>query len=170
MFINWLRSNRYAAILLTVIRLYLGYEFLIHGWEKIASAKGFDASGFLKNAIAHPVLGPDKSAVFPTYNSFLEHFALPHVDLFNFLVPWGEVLVGCGLILGVMTGAAMFFGLLMNFMFLIAGTVSSNPWFIFLGLFILVAGSNAGKIGGDYWVASWMSDLFRPRHKHRAGA
>ncbi|MGZ4123186.1 MAG: DoxX family membrane protein, partial [Tumebacillaceae bacterium] len=112
MFVNWLRSNKYAALILTLIRLYLGYEFLMAGLEKLTGVKAFDATGFMKNSIAHPVLGPDKSMVYPTFHAFLEHFALPHVGLFNFLVSWGELFVGIGLILGVLTTTAMFFGLL----------------------------------------------------------
>ncbi|KEO85283.1 DoxX family membrane protein [Tumebacillus flagellatus] len=161
MFMQWLRSNRYAALLLTLVRLYVGYEFLHAGWEKIFGEKPFDASGFLKNAIAHPVLGPDKTEIFPTFTAFLKNFALPHVGIFNFLVPWGELLVGLGLILGVLTTAAMFFGVLMNFLYLMAGTVSSNPWDIFLGMFILAAGYNAGMFGGDYWVIPWVRGLFK---------
>ncbi|MBL0388074.1 DoxX family membrane protein [Tumebacillus sp. ITR2] len=170
MFVNWLRSNRYAALLLTLLRLYLGYEFLHAGWEKITGEKAFDATGFLKNSLAHPVLSPDKSTVFPTFQAFLHDFALPHVKIFNFLVPWGELLVGLGLILGILTTSAMFFGVLMNFMYLMAGTVSSNPWDILLGMFILVAGYNAGKFGGDFYVIPWLRGLFnrnKPRDNQR---
>jgi thiosulfate dehydrogenase (quinone) large subunit len=156
MFVNWLRSNVYARIILTFLRIYLGWEWLHAGWEKLTGPKPFDASGFLKNSINHPVLGPDKSVVYPIYNSFLKHFALPNVGLFNFLVPVGEFLVGLGLILGVLTTAAAFFGVLMNFMYMFAGTVSSNPWDILIGTFILTAGFNAGMYGGDYWVIPWL--------------
>ena len=39
----------------------------------------------------------------------------------------GEILVGLGLIFGVLTGIAAFFGRLMNVNYLKAGTVSTNP-------------------------------------------
>lgn len=149
--VKWLRENTVAAGILTVLRLYLGYTWLMAGFEKL-SGGGFDASGFLKGAIANPVKGPDGSVVYGTYVAFLKNFALPNTHLFNTLVPLGEFLVGLGLILGCLTTAAMFFGLVMNFSYLMAGTVSSNPWDILLGAIILFAGYNAGKFGLDRWV------------------
>ena len=40
----------------------------------------------------------------------------------------------------------------MNFAFLMAGTISSNPWDILLAIFIAVAGYNAGKFGLDRFI------------------
>ncbi|WP_462408658.1 DoxX family membrane protein [Neobacillus sp. Marseille-QA0830] len=150
MFNQILRENKVSAIILTVLRLYLGYTWFTAGFHKLTG--GFDASGFLKGAIANPVKGPEGDVLFGWYVKFLDGFALPNVDLFNFIVPWGELLIGLGLILGCLTTAAMFFGLVMNFAFFLAGTVSSNPKDIFLGFIILTAGYNAGRIGLDRWV------------------
>jgi thiosulfate dehydrogenase (quinone) large subunit len=68
----------------------------------------FDASGFLKGAAANPVTGPD-GIVYGGWVSFLESFAIPNADIFNTLIPWGETLVGLGLILGCLSSAAAFF-------------------------------------------------------------
>ncbi|NRD77053.1 DoxX family protein [Bacillus sp. BRMEA1] len=151
MFNKFLRENKLAAYILTVIRLYVGYEFLMAGFEKISSGK-FNAAGFLTGAVMKPVIGPDKAVVYPTYVAFLKHFALPNAHLFNVLVPYGEFLVGLGLILGCLTTAAAFFGLVMNFSYVLAGTVSTNPLDILLGVIILTSGYNAGRIGLDRWV------------------
>ena len=139
MFMNFLRENKIAAGILTVLRLYLGYAWFTAGLGKIQSG-AFDASGFLGNAVANPVKGPDGSVVYGWYVNFLESFAIPNVDMFNFIVPWGETLVGLGLMLGCLTTAATFFGLVMNFSFFLAGTVSHIPTDLFLGFIILAAG------------------------------
>jgi uncharacterized membrane protein YphA (DoxX/SURF4 family) len=154
MFNKFLRENNISAAILTIIRLYLGYAWFTAGWGKITG--GFDASGYLKNAVANPVKGPDGNLVYGWYVNFLESFALPNIELFNFLVPWGEVLVGLGLMLGCFTTAAVFFGLVMNFSFFLAGTVSHNPTDIFLGFIILAAGYNAGRYGLDRWVVPFI--------------
>ena len=154
MFVNWIRSNKVATGLLTILRLYVGYAWITAGYHKLTG--GFDAAGFLKGAIGNPVKGPDGAVVFGWYVDFLKHFALPNVDIFNTMIPVGEFLVGLGLILGCLTTAAMFFGLVMNFAYLFAGTISSNPMDILLGVFIVVAGYNAGRIGLDRWVIPYI--------------
>ncbi|MGF6953779.1 thiosulfate dehydrogenase [quinone] large subunit [Neobacillus sp. B4I6] len=164
MFNKFLRENKIAAAILTVLRLYLGYSWFTAGFHKLTG--GFDAAGFLKGAIANPVKGPDGAVVFGWYVDFLKHFALPNVDVFNVIVPWGETLIGLGLILGCLTTTAMFFGLVMNFSFFLAGTVSHNPRDIFLGFIILTAGYNAGRIGIDRWVVPFVGKMSKKGPDH----
>ncbi|AOF49554.1 hypothetical protein [Tetragenococcus halophilus] len=99
-----------------------------------------------------PVLDDTGVNAYPWYTDFLEEFVFPNIELFDFLVSWGELLVGLGSIFGTLTTTAAFFGLLMNFSYLLAGTASINPTSILIQFFILVAGFNAGKIGLAYWV------------------
>lgn len=160
MITRWLRENTIASILLLIARLYLGWQWLDSGWHKLTG--GFDASGFLKNAVAKPVLdSKTKELVYPNFVSFLDHFALPNAKIFNVLIPYGETLVGLGLILGTLTTVAAFFGLLMNFNFLLAGTVSINPWLVIFGFIIILGSSNSGRFGGDYYVLPYLRKLFK---------
>ncbi|WP_394237621.1 DoxX family protein [Niallia oryzisoli] len=151
MMVKWLRESNVSAIILLLFRLYVGYTFLSHGWQKV-SAGGFDASGFLQGAIKNP-------GVEGWWASFLEGVALPNIDLFNLLVPWGEVLVGLGLILGCLTTAAAFFGVVMNFSFLFSGVANPNSLMALIIVFILVAGANAGKYGLDRWVLPYVRQI-----------
>ncbi|WP_368506057.1 DoxX family protein [Alkalihalophilus sp. As8PL] len=150
MFMNFLRENRYAAGALTVIRLYIGWMWLTVGFGKITG--GFNAEGYLMGVVNNEAV----FAQYPNYYAFIEGFAVPNAEVFSFMVAWGEFLVGLGLILGVFTTAAAFFGVMMNFAFLFAGTISSNPWMILFSIFILAAGANAGRYGGDRWVVPYV--------------
>ncbi|MBP2018263.1 thiosulfate dehydrogenase [quinone] large subunit [Symbiobacterium terraclitae] len=146
-----------------VIRLYVGYQWMTAGWHKIID--GFDASGFLKGAIAKAVPASEgaKPVVQAWWANFLEGFALPNVGLFNFLVPWGEFLVGLALILGFATIFAATMGMVMNFAFILSGTISSNPNLLILE-FVLVAlgGAYAGYLGVDYYFRPvWRSFIAR---------
>ena len=161
MVMNWLRGSKYAAMLLTLIRLYLGWKWMTAGWHKITGEKAFDATGFLNGSIAKPIIDKaTEEALYPNFVSFLENFALPNVKLFNVLVPWGEFLIGVGLLLGALTTAAVFFAMLMNFTFMLAGTLSSNPWLVLLSIFVIVARSNAGKIGLDHYILPYLRGIF----------
>ena len=155
---NWWRKNNIAASILTILRLYLGFGFLVAGWGKITGGQ-FDASGFITNAINNPVTGPDGNSVFGFYTTFLETLVLPNVHIMNVIVPWGEFLVGLGLMLGCLTSAAAFFGMIMNFSFLMAGAISHNPTDILLGFLIFVAGANAGKFGIDFYLLPQINKL-----------
>jgi thiosulfate dehydrogenase [quinone] large subunit len=169
MVMKWLRENKYAAVILTLLRLYVGYQFLTAGWHKITGDKAFTAAGYLKGAIAKPVLeSGTQDALYPNFVAFLQNFAIPNVKLFNVIVPWGELLIGLGLILGALTTTAVFFGMMMNFTFMLAGTVSSNPWLILLSIFIIVAGANAGKFGVDYYVLPYIHQWFDKIRKPKA--
>ncbi|BBI31653.1 TQO small subunit DoxD [Cohnella abietis] len=157
MITKFLKENVWAAVVLTCVRIYLGWQWLEAGWHKLTGSEAFTAAGFLKNSINNPVADKaTKEAIYPTYTAFLEHFALPNVKLIDFLIPAGEFLVGLGLIVGGLTAAAAFFGILMNFMFLFAGTVSTNPWLLMIGTIVFIAGANAGKFGLDYYLIPWI--------------
>jgi len=154
---KFLRENKYAAAIMLVLRVYLGWSWMTAGWHKLVD--GFNAGGFLNNAVANPVMKGEE-VIYPTFTKFIEAFAVPNVKIINFLIPVGEFLVGLGLILGALTAAAAFFGLLMNFMFLFAGTVSTNPWMVLIGGIIFMAGTNAGRFGVDYYLMPLLKKLF----------
>lgn len=52
--------------------------------------------------------------------------------------------MGVGLIVGALTGIAAFFGLVMNFNYLFADAVSTNPVLGVLALFVILAWRIAG--------------------------
>ncbi|MCM3569356.1 DoxX family protein [Neobacillus mesonae] len=162
--LQFLRKNQMAAGVLAIIRIYIGYQFLHAGFEKLTGG-GFDASGFLKGAIAGAA--GEHPAVQGWWAAFLEHIALPNAELFSFLVQWGEVLVGIALILGLFTNFATLMGLVMNFSFLFSGTVSTNGQMILLAFFVLVAGANAGKFGLDRYAMPFVHRVLEAKHPHR---
>ncbi|GBF11738.1 MAG: DoxX family protein [Tepidibacillus sp.] len=152
--IKFLKENVYASYVLTLVRLYLGYEWIQAGWHKLTGAEPFNAQGFLMGAVKKAT--GDHPVVQSWWANFLDAFAIPNVGLFNFLVPYGEFLVGLGLILGALTTAAAFFGILMNYAFMFSGSTSTNVQMSLLTIFILVAGFNAGKIGLDRWIIPYI--------------
>lgn len=162
--IEFLRRNVWASVLLLVIRIYVGYTWISAGIHK-AFAGSFDASGFLKSAVAKA--GGESPVVQGWWASFLEHVALPHANIFSLMVQWGEFLVGIGLILGVLTRTSAFFGIAMNTAFLLSGSISINPVMMILSMFILVAYTNAGRFGLDHYLLSKLKQT-RSQSPHSA--
>lgn len=158
------------AIIALILRLYLGYAFLMAGIGKWQT--GFDAKavgGFLKGGLAqtHGALLASKGAAAATHANvsdtwawLISHIFLPSAGVFAFVVKTGEVLIGLGLILGCFTALAAIFGMTMNFAFLLTGTVSTNPQMI-LGFLIIVAfGAASYEIGLDRFFMRKLTEKY----------
>ncbi|MDR0899703.1 MAG: DoxX family protein [Lactobacillaceae bacterium] len=164
---NWLRHNFVASIILTVIRVYLGYEWMMDGINKLTMKGGFSAQGMIMGAIKQPVVGPHGQP-YPLFTWFLKTFTDggKHAEVFSFLVSWGEFLVGLGMIVGLLTLPAVFFALVMNFSYMFAGVISVNPWYILLEFFLMAGGFNSAKIGLDRWATPWFRKVLPFLRKH----
>jgi len=143
-----------SATVWLVVRMNVGAEWLLAGWEKAQSpawgTSGKALAGFVAGALAK-ASGPNP-AVQGWYAWFLQYLVLPNAGLYSFLVTYGEFAVGLGLLLGILTGIAAGFGVLMNLNYLLAGTVSVNPVLGMLGLFLFFSWRVCGWIGGDQWL------------------
>lgn len=156
---RFLFSSTRAAWFWLIVRLYVGYAWLKAGWGKVTADAwtgenaGGAIQGFINGALAKADAGTDVGS---WYAQFLETFVLPNAKVFAFLVAYGELLVGIGLILGLLTGIAAFFGALMNVSFLFAGTLSTNPILFILATWLVLAWKNAGWYGLDRWALPFL--------------
>lgn len=158
------RESRLMQVIWTVIRVYVGWEWLSAGFGKVFGPSsavwvgpqaGVAVSGVLKGALAKTSgQHPDVQA---WYASFIQGVALPNAKVFSFIVSWGELLVGLGLILGFLTSIALLAAVLMNMSYLLAGAVSTNPIMLFWEALLLWAGAAA-----YYWG---IDRMFIPRWK-----
>ena len=165
-FSKFIFQNPKFAWFWLIIRIYVGWEWLSAGWEKIHSAAwvgsqaGAALSGFTNGALGKTTgSNPDVQG---WYAWFLEHVILPHPAFWSHVVSYGELLVGVALIIGLFTGIAAFFGLFMNLNYLLAGTVSVNPILFMLALGLVLAWRVAGFIGLDYWALPTIGTPWRP--------
>jgi len=156
-------ENEKVSIIWTVLRVWLGIQWIEAGWHKVVD--GFDAGGFVQGAIGKAT--GDNPAVQGWYANFLEGFALPNIKLFNVLIPWGEVLVGIGLIVGVATIPALIAGAFMNLNFLLAGTVSTNPILFTAAIILLFVGKGAYIWGGDRFLVPYVKQRFFNKDHHQ---
>jgi thiosulfate dehydrogenase [quinone] large subunit len=68
------------------------------------------------------------------------------------VIIFGELLVALGLIFGAFVGIAAFFGGLMNWSFIMAGSTSTNAMLFAIATWLVLAWRNAGWIGLDRWL------------------
>jgi thiosulfate dehydrogenase (quinone) large subunit len=82
--------------------------------------------------------------------------------LFSIIVSYGEFLVGVGVLVGLLTGIAAAFGVLMNLNYLLAGTVGINPILGMFGLFLFFSWRVCGWFGLDYWLLPALGMQWKP--------
>ena len=160
---NWvhtLLNSPKAGWLWLVLRVWLGWQWITAAEHKIFepawTETGFAVKGFWERAVLIPETGRPAIA-FDWYRSFLQ--TLLDAEAYTWMAPliaYGELLIGIALILGAFTGIAAFFGALMNWNFMMAGTASSNPMLLVIAVGLILAWKVAGYIGADYFLLRWV--------------
>lgn len=151
---RWLFTNTRSAWIWFILRLYLGYSWLMAGIGKVTSDAwtGENAGAAVKGFMGGAIALAEEGEVASWYVWFLEKVVIPNAVAFSYMVAWGEFLIGLGLIVGLLTGIAAFFGAMMNMSFLLAGTVSTNPVMFMIAVFLIMAWKVAGWYGLDRWA------------------
>jgi thiosulfate dehydrogenase (quinone) large subunit len=156
---NWLYRSREASFLWLVVRCWLGYEWVNAGYQKIwgseksvfwfgsgAGVKGFATAGVVGSATGKG------GASYGWWAAFLHNFVVPNASWIGRFISLAELLIGIGLILGLLTGAAAFGGLVLNLTYMFSGSAGVNPAFSILAVLLVLAWRNAGWIGLDRFV------------------
>ena len=159
-FVSRFLSDPRASLLFLPLRIWLGYQWFEAGLHKVTSpawmTTGAALQGYWTNAIAIPAKG-NPAIAFGWYRSFLQ-FLLDSGSYtwFAKLVAVGELVVGVALILGIFTGISAFFGGLMNWNYMMAGSASTNPLLFVLAVALILGWKVAGYIGADYFLLRWI--------------
>ena len=141
--------------LFVLLRLFIGYSFLMAGWGKYRSdwlnpsPAVEPLAATLQKFIASPGGIPD------WYHSIITNVVIPNAHLFGILICLGEILVGAFLIIGLCTRLAGLMGafLCLNYLFATAHITIAfkleNEAFVLSCLLIMLAGA------GRAWGADW---------------
>jgi thiosulfate dehydrogenase [quinone] large subunit len=158
-------DTRFAWIWL-ILRIYIGWQWLFAGYEKITSSvwvgakAGVALQGFLIGTMKKS--GGQHPDVSGWYATFINGYVMHHTVLFSYLVAYGELFVGIALILGLFTGIAAFFGGFMNMNYLFAGTVSTNPFMFLIELLLILAWRVGGWYGLDRFLLPILGTPWQP--------
>lgn len=151
-----------GRVVWTVIRVWVGWQWLTAGWGKVVgpgsdvwvgSKAGVAVGGFLKGALAKTTgAHPDVQS---WYAWFIQNVGMPNAKIFSYVVAYGEVLVGIGLIIGFLTVPALIAGILMNLNYMLAGTVGTNPILLAIAVLLLFIGPPAYYFAVDRLFWPW---------------
>jgi thiosulfate dehydrogenase [quinone] large subunit len=157
-FARFLFGNRQAGLLWLPIRLFLGISWLEAGYHKLTDPAWTGGGEALKGYWeGRPLIS------FEWYRDFLNLLlSMDASPWFAWIITLGEMAVGVGLILGLLTGVAAFFGVTMNMSFLLAGSASTNPVMAMLAIGVILAWKVAGYYGLDRWVLPILGTPWKP--------
>jgi len=171
--VKWLLTDKRAGWLWFFLRIWLGWQWITAAEHKIFDPKwvqtGEALKGYWTNAVAIPATGRPPIS-FDWYRAFLQ--ALLDGQAYTWfakLVAYGELLIGIALILGAFTGIAAFFGALMNWNFMMAGSASTNPMLFVIAVGLILAWKVAGYIGLDYFLLPLIGTPWRSSASKAAG-
>ena len=147
-----------------IVRLYMAYTWLTSGFGKLTNPAWVNTGDALKGFWLGALKTDPKPVIaFDWYRAFIQFLVdTQSWTWFSKLVVAGELLVGTALLLGAFTGIAAFFGGLMNWNFMMAGTTSVNPVFFFLSVLLIVAWKIAGYWGLDRILLPVLGTPWRP--------
>lgn len=167
-----LLSDPRAGWFWLILRVWLGYKWIDASLHKITSPAwtetGFAVKGFWEGAVVIPEAGRPAIA-FDWYRGFLQ--TLLDAEAYTWMAPliaYGELLVGIALVLGAFTGVAAFFGGLMNWNFMMAGTASSNPMLFVIAIGLILAWKVSGYVGLDRYLLPWIGTPWRGKSLENA--
>jgi thiosulfate dehydrogenase [quinone] large subunit len=155
---RFLFQSTMASWLWLIVRVFVGYQFLTSGWGKFNNPAWMNGSGeailsYWQRAVAIPDAPARPLITYDWYRSFLQFLISTNsAGWFSYVIVFGEIAVGVGLILGAFVGLAAAGGLLMNMAFLLAGTTSTNPVLATIAVLLILAWKNAGYIGLDRYL------------------
>ncbi len=157
-------SDTRFAIIWLVVRVYLGIQWLQAAQHKIVdpawTQTGAALKGFWLGAVA---TSPKPVIAFDWYRQFLQFLIdTQSYTWFSKLVVLGEITVGVCLILGAFTGIAAFFGGLMNWNFMMAGSASTNPLLFLIAVVLILAWKTAGYYGLDRVLLPLLGTPWKP--------
>jgi len=166
-FTRYLFSNTRAGLLWLPIRIFLGFEWAVAGWEKLTGKGWVDGGaalvGYWNNAVKIPPTGRPP-ITFDWYRSFLQVLIDNHAEgAFGWAIALGELAVGVGLLVGALVGVAAFFGIVMNMSYLLAGSTSTNPIMFALAIGLILAWKVAGHYGVDRYLLPMLGVPWRAK-------
>ena len=157
-----------------IVRVFVGYQFLTSGWGKFTGGQWLNGTGsniltYWQNAVRIPEAPARPAITYEWYRGFLQFLIDTNsAPWFSYVIVFGEIAVGIGLILGAFVGLAAAGGLLMNMAFLLAGTTSTNPVLAILGVLLILAWKNAGYLGLDRYLLPLLGTPWGQRTRQTA--
>jgi len=153
---EWLYRSHAAGVLWLLVRIWLGYQWINAGYQKIWGSEraafwygnGAGVKGFATAGVAGSASGKG-GASYGWWAGFLHNFVIPNASWIAKSISVAEILIGVAILLGFFTGVAAAAGLSLNVIYMFSGSAGVNPMYAILSVLLVLAWRNAGWFGLD---------------------
>jgi thiosulfate dehydrogenase [quinone] large subunit len=169
---DWLYRSSAASVIWLAVRMWLGYQWLNTGYQKIWGSEkaafwfgnGIGVKGFAAAGVAGSTAGHG-GASYGWWAGFLHDFVIPNASWIGKFIAIGELAIGVALVLGLFTGLTALCALTLNVVCMFTGSAGVNPAYAILEVPLILAWRNAGYLGLDRFA---LSSVWRKQHLSRA--
>jgi thiosulfate dehydrogenase [quinone] large subunit len=173
---RFLFTSPVAAVGWLFLRVWIGYQWLHAGWEKVTGTESgwhfaFTHDSWLRTSAGlkgfagfalTQAKGPHAAVNYGWDAAFLRWIDRSGAGFLAPLIAIGETAIGVGLILGIFTGVAAFSAGLLSTTFGLAGVAGVNPVFFVIEVFLVLAWRNAGYYGLDRYILPALGTPWHP--------
>src|ERR1700733_4580795 len=152
-FVGWLRESKIASVAWLAVRVWVGIMWIQAG---VAKVWGAENPAFLHNNGAGVAgFAGHGAAAYSWWGSVMHSFVVPNASWIAVIVAFGELAIGLGLVVGLLTRTAAIASLLLLFPFVMAGTASVCAFYALCAIIVLATWRTSTWIGVDGLIAGW---------------
>ncbi|WQC56578.1 DoxX family protein [Staphylococcus pseudintermedius] len=130
-------------VLILIIRLGSGFYILMQGFEKLTG-------GFAIDGLVSVIRDNQDSPQW--YKTFFEFAVANHTELFKWMVQIGEIAIGLGLILGVFSYTASFFGVFVMLNYILADMIFTYPLQLLFFIILLMNRETLASLSLNHFI------------------
>ncbi|MFF2017066.1 DoxX family membrane protein [Paenibacillus sp. NPDC058177] len=143
-------AQKIAGWILSVIRVLFGWMWLRSGYDKLSG--GFGVESLI------PVIAANHDSP-EWYKAFFSHVVSPFSGVFDVVIPWGEILIGIGLIAGLFIVPALIMSVFVNANYILADMIFTYPTDILMATILLTGKRLTSYVSVERWLyAKWRKD------------
>lgn len=132
-----------SKFIILIVRLGSGFYMLFQGWDKITG-------GFAIDGLVSVIKDNDDSPQW--FKFFFETVIAHNLELFKWMVQLGEIAIGLGLILGIFSYAASFFGVFVMLNYILADMIFTYPIQLFFFIILLMNKNILNTISLNHFI------------------
>lgn len=160
-FFFWLRDSKLMSIAWLAVRVWIGIMWIQAGWAKVFGAE--NASFLHNNGKGVAGFASGTSFAYSWWGSFMHSFVVPNAAWIAVLVAFGELAIGLGLAVGLLTRTAAVASLLLLFTYVMSGTASVCAFYALCAIIVLATWRTSSWIGLDGFIAGWRQRRQEPK-------